>query len=98
MKVVIAASDLEFLNGGSLVAAHFPIRVLWAAFQRTDLLRAVPRYEHLPRWKAFRYQSTGPGAGSIAIIDAWRMDLRAATGNEDPSQVAVLRIRDSKND
>lgn len=98
MKVVIASADLEFLNGGSLVASGFPIRVMRAAFQRTDLLRAVPRYEHISRWKAFRYQAAGVNAGSIAVIDTWRMDVRGATGNEDPSQIAILRIRNAKND
>lgn len=98
MKVVIASAELEFLNGGGLVASGFPIRVMRAAFQRTDLLRAVPRYEHISRWKAFRYQEAGVNAGSIAVIDTWRMDVRGATGNEDLSQISILRIRNAKND
>lgn len=98
MKVVIASADLEFLNGGSLVASRFPIRIMRAAFQRTDLLRAVPRYEHISRWKALRYQPAGANTGSITVIDTWRMDVRGATGNEDPSQIAILRIRNAKND
>lgn len=97
MKVVIAASDLEFLNGGNLVAARFPIRIMRAAFQRTDLLRALPKYEHVSRWKAFRYQPAGENAGSISVIDTWRMDVRGATGNEDPSQISILRIRNANN-
>jgi len=80
------------------VASGFPIRVMRAAFQRTDLLRAVPRYEHISRWKAFRYQEAGVNAGSIAVIDTWRMDVRGATGNEDLSQISILRIRNAKND
>lgn len=98
MKVVIADSDLEFLDGGSLAASRFPIRVMRAAFQRTDLLRAMPRYEHISRWKALRYQSAGENTGSIAVVDTWRMDVRGAVGNEDASQIAILRIRNANND
>ena len=96
MKVVISGQDLDFLDGGELVVARFPIKVMVAAAQRVDLLRAVPRYDQIPRWKALRYEETGRHAGSVSVIDSWRMDVRGPNDNEEPTDISVLRIRDTR--
>ena len=96
MKVTIVGTDLDFLDGGELVTTRFPIKVMVAATRRVDLLRALPRYDQIPRWKAFRYESVDLNAGSIAVVDSWRMDVRGPNDNEEPTDISVLRIRDTR--
>lgn len=93
MKVAIANAELEFLCGGNLVAARFPILVIKAAKQRHDLLKAVPLFDQIPRWKSFRYEARDLNSGSIAVTGEWRMDIRGDETNGVPDQVAITAVR-----
>jgi hypothetical protein len=93
MQVTVASADLEFLVGGSIVAARFPIRVIRAAKQRHDLLRAVPLFDQIPRWKAFRYERRDARSGSIFVTEDWRMDIRGEDSNEKPDHVSITAVR-----
>ena len=98
MKVTVASPDLEFLVGGNIVTAEFPIRVIRAAKQRHDLLRAVPLFDQIPRWRSFQYERSGARSGSIYVTEGWRMDIRGEEGNGQPDHVTITSVRKVKND
>lgn len=98
MKVTVTSADLEFLIGGSIVAAKFPIKVIKAAKQRHDLLKAVPLFDQIPRWKSFKYERNDLYSGTIYVTEEWRMDIRGEDGNAKPDHVAITGVRKVAND
>jgi hypothetical protein len=98
MKVTITNAELEFLCGGEVLAARFPIKVIQAAKRRHDLLRAVPLFHQIPAWKSFRYEPNGPTAGSIAVTGNWRMDIRGEEANGPKDQVSITAVRKISDD
>lgn len=99
MKLIIGNSDLEFLeNIGHLTETKLPVSVMHAAFIKTDLLKAIPCFPDLKKWKSLKFVSKDKNSGSISLIDDWRMDLRSTEGNEEQREVTLIKIRGHSNE
>ena len=90
MDIEIDASGLEFLIGDVGVDTNYPIRVIRAARERLQVIRAIPNFFHLGRWKSLDYRGNIE-SGSVNLIDEWRMQLESKPNATCP-KVAIIKI------
>lgn len=93
MKVFVANAELEFLIGeADLLASRFPITVVSAARHKMTVLKAIPEYRDLAKWKSLGFLSIDDERGSVHVADDWRMHLRNEPNNERESAIAITRL------
>lgn len=93
MEIFVADSRLDFLTDASnVVTSSLPIRVMQASYRKYDLLRALPLFTDVPRWKCLDYDVVDDSQGSIRVIDDWRMGLRSENANQERKQVTITKI------
>lgn len=99
MKVLVANAELEFLIGEvDLLASRFPITVVSAARRKVTVLKAIPEYRDLTKWKSLGFAPIDGERGTVLVAKDWRMHLRNEPSNEEESAIAITRLdNDNQN-
>lgn len=99
MKVLVANPELDFLTGDSdVVAKRFPIAVISAARRKVVVLKAMPDYFDLTKWKSLEFAPIDSERGTVRVTGDWRMHFRNEQRNEEESAIAITRLdNDNKN-
>ncbi len=90
---IVSTDGFDFLSGAAPAGSEYPIKVIKAARQRLEIIRAIPELEHLSAWKSLDYKADGKSAadtGSVHVIDDWRMGIFVI--ERDPPQLSVNNL------